>query len=216
MPCYTFISARLVDVLICQICDADMLKSFQTARALARASASNCVPVNVDGMTSPSPSNAIHRNPRLEWLLHRAGTSKTGCPRKSILEFWSHWQSSLNTVDKNNFQHRQHEEENIYSRRTFRNRWTAEKLEVRLTMFDQIATYSTWQVQKAIRGPSIVVGIATVYGLDGPRIESRWGRDFPHLSRPALRPTQPPVKWVSGLSRGQGAAGAWRWPLTPF
>jgi len=47
-----------------------------------------------------------------------------------------------------------------------------------------------------------VVGIATGYGLDGPRIESRWGRDFPHLSRPALGPTQPPVQWVLGLSRG--------------
>jgi len=45
------------------------------------------------------------------------------------------------------------------------------------------------------------VGIATAYGLDGPRIESRWGRDFLHLSRPALRPTQPPVQWVAGLSR---------------
>jgi hypothetical protein len=29
------------------------------------------------------------------------------------------------------------------------------------------------------------VGIATRYGLDGPGIESRWGRDFSHLSRPA-------------------------------
>jgi hypothetical protein len=26
------------------------------------------------------------------------------------------------------------------------------------------------------------VGIATRYGLDGPGIQSRWGRDFPHLS----------------------------------
>jgi hypothetical protein len=28
------------------------------------------------------------------------------------------------------------------------------------------------------------------------------GGDFPHLSRPALGLTQPPVQWVPGLSRG--------------
>ena len=52
------------------------------------------------------------------------------------------------------------------------------------------------------RGRDSSVGIATHYGLDGPGIESRWGRDFPHPSRPALGPTQPPVQWVPGLSRG--------------
>ena len=35
-------------------------------------------------------------------------------------------------------------------------------------------------------GPGSVVGIATGYGLEGPGIESRWGRAFPHLSTPAL------------------------------
>jgi len=42
-------------------------------------------------------------------------------------------------------------------------------------------------------GPGSSVGIATGYGLDGPGIESRWGLDFPHLSRRALGPTQSPV-----------------------
>ena len=38
--------------------------------------------------------------------------------------------------------------------------------------------------------------------MDGPGIEFRQGGDIPHRSRPALGPTQPPVQWVPGLSRG--------------
>jgi len=29
------------------------------------------------------------------------------------------------------------------------------------------------------------------------------GRDYPHPFRPVLRPSQPPVQWVAGLSRGK-------------
>jgi hypothetical protein len=56
-------------------------------------------------------------------------------------------------------------------------------------------------------GRDISVDIAIRYGLDGVGIESRWERDFPQPSRPALGPTQPPVQWVPGLSRGQSGRG---------
>ena len=54
----------------------------------------------------------------------------------------------------------------------------------------------------SVSGPVSVVSIATGYGLDGPVIESRWGRDFPHLSTPVLGLTQPPAKWVPGFPGG--------------
>ena len=54
-------------------------------------------------------------------------------------------------------------------------------------------------------GSGSSVGIATDYGLNGPGIESRWGRDLTHTSRPALGPTQPPVQWVF---QGGKVAGA--------
>ena len=52
-----------------------------------------------------------------------------------------------------------------------------------------------------ISGPGSSVGIATDYGLDGPG-SNPGGDEIFRPSRPAIGPTQHPVKWVPGLSRG--------------
>ena len=59
-------------------------------------------------------------------------------------------------------------------------------------------------------GPDSSVGIATYYGLNGPRIESRWKGDFPYPSRAALGRIQPPEACVPGTFPGGKAAGVWR------
>jgi hypothetical protein len=50
--------------------------------------------------------------------------------------------------------------------------------------------------------------LATRYGLDGPGIEFRWGRDFTYPSRLALGLTRPSIQWVlapfSRRSSGRG------------
>jgi hypothetical protein len=50
-------------------------------------------------------------------------------------------------------------------------------------------------------GPGSSVGIATDYELDGPG-SNPGGDEIFRPSRPDLEPTQPPVIWVPGLSRG--------------
>jgi hypothetical protein len=51
--------------------------------------------------------------------------------------------------------------------------------------------------------PGSSVGIATGYGQDGPGIgkKTRRGQDFSHTFRPVMGHSQPPVRWVPGLSR---------------
>ena len=57
--------------------------------------------------------------------------------------------------------------------------------------------------------PSSSVSIVPDYGLDGPGSKKKnpGGDEIFRPPRPALGPTQPPVKWVSGLSRGKVRPG---------
>ena len=54
------------------------------------------------------------------------------------------------------------------------------------------------------------VGIATRFELNSSGFELGRGGDIQHPSRPALRPTQPPIQWLPGPLPGGKAAGAWR------
>ena len=68
--------------------------------------------------------------------------------------------------------------------------WIARKISVTFEA-EKTVSWNSGMFHMGICGPGSWVGIATGYGLDGPGIDSRWRRDFPHLSRPALGPTQP-------------------------
>ena len=69
--------------------------------------------------------------------------------------------------------------------------------------------YFKTTVYTHVMGRNSAVGIVTRYGIYGPGVESRCGRGFPLPSRPALGPTQPPLRCVLGHSRrykGRGVA----------
>jgi hypothetical protein len=65
-----------------------------------------------------------------------------------------------------------------------------------LTKWNSFISHTIWSSINVTKdtyirfhGPGSSASIATDYRLDGSGIECRWGRDFSHTSRPALRPT---------------------------
>jgi len=65
------------------------------------------------------------------------------------------------------------------------------------------------------QGQYSIFDIVTCCGLYGPSIKSQWGRNFLHLSRPALGHTQTPSQWVLGLFPGGKVTSVCHWPPTP-
>jgi hypothetical protein len=68
---------------------------------------------------------------------------------------------------------------------------------------DRQALIKLYLPTTSLSGPGSIVDIATGYGLNGPWIETRWQAGFfSPVQTPVLGPTQPPIQWVPGLSRG--------------
>ena len=71
---------------------------------------------------------------------------------------------------------------------------------IKKTAMGERLLYRILRRDNAICGPDSSIGIATDYGLDGPG-SNPGGDEVFRPFRPAVGPTQSPVKWVPGLSR---------------
>ena len=92
-----------------------------------------------------------------------------------------------------------------------------------LVVFRIDLLYITWYVFKTtansirthvLGGWESIVGVQTHCGRSRFWTPVEY-REFPHLSRPALRPSQSPVQWVLGLFPSGKVAGARGWLITP-
>ena len=66
-------------------------------------------------------------------------------------------------------------------------------VQMHMQMFSCKMSVNNTTLHKEKWGRDSSVRTAIRYGLEGPVIEFRWGRDLLHVSRPALEPTQPPT-----------------------
>ena len=81
--------------------------------------------------------------------------------------------------------------------------------------FRNVRRKSNFEVRTMyVSGPGSSVDIVTDYGLDGPG-SIPGGDEIFRLSKSALWPTQPPVQWVPGVSRGWRRPGRGADPPTP-
>jgi hypothetical protein len=81
-------------------------------------------------------------------------------------------------------------------------RLLAGRISIRVSMAGMDETRDFASLQSVHVGWDSSVGIATRYGLDGPGLESWWGRDSPHLV--------PTLYNGYRVFLGGKAAGAWR------
>jgi len=173
-----------------------------------------------------------NKRPLSQWHQHDSGKSSTDGPQ------FPYWTPTLAWGDRDASQPDTRREFGSISARflnkTIVSQWGATPAVSPVKHWDTTAhlsintpgLYSMWrclggwisshyhQMTTSKVGQQSSVSIANSYRVADPQSESWWGWEFPHLSRPAIGPTQPPVKWTPGLSHSGKMARAWSWPST--